>query len=47
MVEVLSALTEGLDLKTEQVFYQSHEEKYVLLHAVSAGRIVDPYGTGM
>lgn len=26
MVEVLSALTDGLDLKTKQVFYQSHEE---------------------
>ena len=34
MVEVLSALTEGLDLKTEQVFYQSHEESmyYYMLY---------------
>ena len=34
MVEVLSALTERLDLKTEQVFYQSHEESmyYYMLY---------------
>ena len=34
MVEVLSALTDGLDLKTEQVFYQSHEESmyYYMLY---------------